>query len=568
LIILPESDGLMFDREEIKRVEQARQKWEDETLSPSLAKSPERKGSFTTMSGLEMNRLYTPEDIFGLDYIEDLGFPGEYPFTRGVQPTMYRGRTWTMRMFAGMGSAEDTNKRFKYLLEHGETGLSTAFDFPTLTGYCSGSSAAIGECGKCGVAIDTLKDMEILFDGIPMDQVSTSMTINPPAAVLLAMYIVTAEKQGVPKNKLRGTIQNDMLKEFTAQKTLMLPPEPSLKIIVDTVEYCTKEVPQWNTISISGYHIREAGSDAVQELAFTLADGLAYVQACVDRGMKVDEFAPRLSFFFNAHMDFFEEIAKYRAARRMWARFMKERFGAKDPRSWMLRFHTQTAGCSLTAQQPLNNVVRTTYEALAAVLGGTQSLHTNSFDEVMALPTEDAVTVALRTQQILAEETGLADTIDPLAGSYFIEALTDRMEQEALKYIDRIEELGGMVAAIERGYPQREIADAAYKFQRQVENDERVVVGVNEYVTDHLPVNILKIDPDVEKKQIARLQEVKQARDDEKVGQCLAELRSVTQKGANVMPSVIECVREYSTIEEVCDVFRGVFGMYQDMTLF
>ncbi len=558
----------MFDREEIKRVEQARQKWEDETLSPSLAKSPERKGSFTTMSGLEMNRLYTPEDIFGLDYIEDLGFPGEYPFTRGVQPTMYRGRTWTMRMFAGMGSAEDTNKRFKYLLEHGETGLSTAFDFPTLTGYCSGSSAAIGECGKCGVAIDTLKDMEILFDGIPMDQVSTSMTINPPAAVLLAMYIVTAEKQGVPKNKLRGTIQNDMLKEFTAQKTLMLPPEPSLKIIVDTVEYCTKEVPQWNTISISGYHIREAGSDAVQELAFTLADGLAYVQACVDRGMKVDEFAPRLSFFFNAHMDFFEEIAKYRAARRMWARFMKERFGAKDPRSWMLRFHTQTAGCSLTAQQPLNNVVRTTYEALAAVLGGTQSLHTNSFDEVMALPTEDAVTVALRTQQILAEETGLADTIDPLAGSYFIEALTDRMEQEALKYIDRIEELGGMVAAIERGYPQREIADAAYKFQRQVENDERVVVGVNEYVTDHLPVNILKIDPDVEKKQIARLQEVKQARDDEKVGQCLAELRSVTQKGANVMPSVIECVREYSTIEEVCDVFRGVFGMYQDMTLF
>lgn len=568
MIILPESDGLMFDREEIKRVEQARQKWEDETLSPSLAKSPERKGSFTTMSGLEMNRLYTPEDIFGLDYIEDLGFPGEYPFTRGVQPTMYRGRTWTMRMFAGMGSAEDTNKRFKYLLEHGETGLSTAFDFPTLTGYCSGSSAAIGECGKCGVAIDTLKDMEILFDGIPMDQVSTSMTINPPAAVLLAMYIVTAEKQGVPKNKLRGTIQNDMLKEFTAQKTLMLPPEPSLKIIVDTVEYCTKEVPQWNTISISGYHIREAGSDAVQELAFTLADGLAYVQACVDRGMKVDEFAPRLSFFFNAHMDFFEEIAKYRAARRMWARFMKERFGAKDPRSWMLRFHTQTAGCSLTAQQPLNNVVRTTYEALAAVLGGTQSLHTNSFDEVMALPTEDAVTVALRTQQILAEETGLADTIDPLAGSYFIEALTDRMEQEALKYIDRIEELGGMVAAIERGYPQREIADAAYKFQRQVENDERVVVGVNEYVTDHLPVNILKIDPDVEKKQIARLQEVKQARDDEKVGQCLAELRSVTQKGANVMPSVIECVREYSTIEEVCDVFRGVFGMYQDMTLF
>ena len=558
----------MFDREEIKRVEQARQKWENETLRDSLAKSPERKESFATISGLEINRLYTPEDISDLDYAGDLGFPGEYPFTRGVQPTMYRGRTWTMRMFAGMGSAEDTNTRFKYLLEHGETGLSTAFDFPTLTGYCSDNPAAIGECGKCGVAIDTLKDMEILFDGIPLDQVSTSMTINPPAAVLLAMYIVTAEKQGISKDKLRGTIQNDMLKEFTAQKTLMLPPEPSLKIIVDTVEYCTREVPQWNTISISGYHIREAGSTAVQELAFTLSDGLTYIQACIDRGMKVDEFAPRLSFFFNAHMDFFEEIAKYRAARRMWARFMKERFGAKDPRSWMLRFHTQTAGCSLTAQQPLNNVVRTTYEALAAVWGGTQSLHTNSFDEVMALPTEDAVTVALRTQQILAGETGVADTIDPLAGSYFVEALTDQIEHEAMKYIDTIEQMGGMLAAIDRGYPQREIAEASYKFQRQVEKGERTVVGVNKYVTDHPPIDTLRIGAEVGEKQLARLQEIKLSRDNEKVAQCLAELRSMTEKGENVMPSVIECVREYSTIEEICDVFRDVFGTYRDMTLF
>ncbi|MFO8011029.1 MAG: methylmalonyl-CoA mutase family protein [Dehalococcoidia bacterium] len=558
----------MLDSDELERIRKSRVEWEKNTLKPSLEKSPESRDGFTTISGLEINRLYTPEDVSGIDYNRDLGFPGEYPYTRGVQPTMYRGRLWTMRMFAGMGSPEDTNKRFKYLLEHGETGLSTAFDFPTLSGYCSGSHAAIGECGKCGVAIDTLRDMEILFDGIPMDQVSTSMTINPPAAILLAMYIVTAEKQGVPKDRLTGTIQNDMLKEFTAQKTLMLPPKPSMKLIVDTVEYCTREVPKWNTISISGYHIREAGSTAVQELAFTLADGLAYVQACIERGMDVDEFAPRLSFFFNAHIDFFEEVAKYRAARRMWARFMKERFRAGDPRSCMLRFHTQTAGCSLTSQQPLNNIVRTAYQALAAVLGGTQSLHTNSYDEVLALPTEAAVTVALRTQQILAEETGAADTVDPLAGSYYVEALTDRIEREAMDYIERIDEMGGMVAAIERGYPQREIADASYRFQQQVEKGERVVVGVNKYVTDHPPVEVLKIDPEVERKQVARLEEVKQNRDNEHLQRNLSELRSAATDGRNVMPEVIECVRTYATIEEICDIFRDIYGTYQDPTLF
>ena len=554
--------------EEFEKMQKAREKWEGDVVKQSLDKSPERKESFTTISGLEANRLYTPADIADLDYSHTLGFPGEYPFTRGVQPTMYRGRLWTMRMFAGMGSPEDTNKRFKYLLEHGETGLSTAFDFPTLSGYCSGSAEAVGECGKCGVAIDTLKDMEILFDGIPLDQVSTSMTINPPAAILLAMYIVTAEKQGVAPDRLNGTIQNDMLKEFTAQKTLMLPPGPSMKLIVDSVEYCTRQIPRWNTISISGYHIREAGSTAVQELAFTLADGLAYVQACIDRGMDVDSFAPRLSFFFNAHMDFFEEIAKYRAARRMWARFMKERFRARDSRSWMLRFHTQTAGCSLTAQQPLNNVVRTAYQALAAVLGGTQSLHTNSYDEVLSLPTEAAVTVALRTQQILAEETGVADTVDPLAGSYYVETLTDRIEQEAMKYIGRIDEMGGMVAAIEQGYPQREIAEASYRFQRQVETGERIVVGVNKYVTDHPPVEVQKIDPEVERKQVARLEELKRNRDSNAVERLLAQLRFAAENEKNVMPEIMECVREYVTIEEICDVFREVYGTYQDPTLF
>ncbi len=554
----------MFDKDKIESMSRARLKWEEDVLRGSLKALPVSQDTFATISGLEIKEFYTPEDISDLDYSRDIGFPGQYPFTRGIHPTMYRARPWTMRMFSGMGTAEDTNRRFKYLLEQGESGLSVAFDFPTLVGYCTDNPESYGECGKCGVAVDTLKDIETLFDGIPLARVTTSMTINPPAAVLLAMYIVTAEKQGAAKNEIGGTIQNDMLKEFIAQKTFMLPPEPSMRLIVDTVEYCTKEVPNWNTISISGYHIREAGSTAVQELAFTLADGITYVQACIERGMDVDEFAPRLSFFFNAHIDFFEEIAKYRAARRMWARFMRERFMAKNPRSWMLRFHTQTAGCSLTAQQPLNNIVRTAYEALAAVLGGTQSLHTNSYDEVLALPSEEAATVALRTQQILADEAGVTNTVDPLAGSYLIEALTDKMEEEATRYIEAIEKMGGMVAAIEKGYPQKQIADAAYKFQQQVDTKKRTVVGVNKYVTDHAPVDILKIDPEVERKQTARLQAVKQERNNRKAEKRLEELRSAAGGQENLMPYIIECVREYCTIQEICDVFRGVFGTYRD----
>ena len=453
-----------------------------------------------------------------------------------------------MRMFSGLGGPEETNQRFHYLLNHGETGLSIAFHYPTLMGYDSDSPNAKGEIGKCGVAVDTLKDMEILFEGIPLDKVTTSMTINPPASILLAMYIVMAEKQGVSKKEIGGTIQNDMLKEFIAQKTFMLPPRPSLRIIVDTIEYCTKEVPRWNTISISGYHIREAGSTAVQELAFTLADGIAYVEAAMERGLDVDDFAPRLSFFFDSHIDFFEEIAKFRAARRIWANVMRERFMAKKPRSWMLRFHTQTAGCSLTAQQPFNNVVRTAYEALAAVLGGTNSLHTNSLDETYAIPTEEAVTIALRTQQILAEETGVTNTIDPLAGSYFVEALTNQMEEKAWDYIHKIDEMGGMVKAIERGYPQMEIAEAAYKYQRQVDANEKVIVGVNRYATDHPPITIWRMRPEIQERQLKRLQEVKRTRNNAKVKEYLGEIRKASQNGENLMPHIINAVREYTTI--------------------
>ena len=469
-----------------------------------------------------------------------------------------------MRMFSGLGGPEETNQRFHYLLDHGETGLSIAFHYPTLMGYDSDSPNARGEIGKCGVAVDTLKDMEILFEGIPLDKVTTSMTINPPASILLAMYIVMAEKQGVSKKEIGGTIQNDMLKEFIAQKTFMLPPKPSLRIIVDTIEYCTKEVPRWNTISISGYHIREAGSTAVQELAFTLADGIAYVEAAMERGLDVDDFAPRLSFFFDSHIDFFEEIAKYRAARRIWAKVMRERFMAKKPRSWMLRFHTQTAGCSLTAQQPFNNVVRTAYEALAAVLGGTNSLHTNSLDETYAIPTEEAVTIALRTQQILAEETGVTNTIDPLAGSYFVESLTNEMEEKAWDYIRKIDEMGGMVKAIERGYPQMEIAEAAYRFQRQIDANEKVIVGVNKHVTDHPPITIWRMRPEIEERQLKRLQEVKRTRNNAKVKECLGEIRKASQNGENLMPHIIHAVREYTTIQEICDVWREVFGRYTD----
>jgi methylmalonyl-CoA mutase N-terminal domain/subunit len=553
----------MFKEDQLKKVQEARKKW-TEDLSRTLSETPERLPHFTTISDQEIKSLYTPEDIRNMDYVRDIGFSGVYPFTRGVQPSMYRGRLWTMRMFSGLGGPEETNERFHYLLDHGETGLSIAFHYPTLMGYDSESPHARGEIGKCGVAIDTLKDMEILFEGIPLDRVTTSMTINPPASILLAMYIVVAEKQGISKTDIGGTIQNDMLKEFIAQKTFMLPPKPSLRIIVDTIEYATKEAPRWNTISISGYHIREAGATAVQELAFTLADGIAYVEASMERGLHVDDFAPRLSFFFDSHIDFFEEIAKFRAARRIWAKIMRERFMAKSPRSWMLRFHTQTAGCSLTAQQPFNNVVRTAYEALAAVLGGTQSLHTNSLDETYAIPTEEAVTIALRTQQILAEETGVPNTIDPLAGSYFVETLTNKMEEQAWDYIRKIDEMGGMIAAIERGYPQAEVSEAAYRYQKQIDSGEKVIVGVNKYVTDHPPITIWRMEPEIEQRQLRRLKKVKDSRNNAKVKEYLQQIRKASQTGENLMPHLINAVREYTTIQEICDVWRDVFGRYTD----
>jgi len=542
--------------------------WE-QAYREETARHPGRLERYSTVSDQEIEALYTPDATEKLDYERDLGYPGQYPYTRGVHTSMYRGRLWTMRMFSGLGSAADTNQRFHYLLKHGETGLSIAFDMPTLMGYDSDHPMSRGEVGKCGVAIDSLADMERLFEGISLDEVTTSMTINPPAAIMLAMYIAVAEKQGIPRAKIGGTIQNDMLKEFIAQKTFMLPPKPSMRIIVDTIEFCTKEVPRWNTISISGYHIREAGSTAVQELAFTLADGIAYVQSAVERGLDVDTFAPRLSFFFNAHIDFFEEIAKYRAARRIWARVMKERFHARSPRSWMLRFHTQTAGCSLTAQQPYNNVVRTAYEALSAVLGGTQSLHTNSLDEVLALPSEQSATIALRTQQIIAEETGVTNTIDPLAGSYFVEALTDRMEQQAMTYIEKIDEMGGIVEAIERGYPQGEIANAAYDYQRQVDDEKKIIVGVNRYASDaETPIEILKIDETVEGQQVKRLEALKAKRDNDAVRKTLDALRNAAQGDENLMPRLIDVVKAYGTEQEICDVFREVFGTYRDPGMF
>jgi methylmalonyl-CoA mutase N-terminal domain/subunit len=553
----------MFKEDQLKKVGEEKKKW-IEDLSKILYETPERLSRFTTLSDLEIKGLYTPEDIKDIDYSRDISFPGVYPFTRGVQPSMYRGKLWTMRMFSGLGGPEETNQRFHHLLNYGETGLSVAFHYPTLMGYDSDSPMARGEVGKCGVAIDTLKDMEILFEGIPLDKVTTSMTINPPASILLAMYIVVAEKQGVSKREIGGTIQNDMLKEFIAQKTFMLPPKPSLRIIVDTIEYCTKEVPRWNTISISGYHIREAGSTAVQELAFTLADGIAYVEAAMERGLHVDDFAPRLSFFFDSHIDFFEEIAKFRAARRIWAKIMRERFMAKNPRSWMLRFHTQTAGCSLTAQQPYNNVIRTAYEAMAAVLGGTQSLHTNSLDETYAIPTEEAATIALRTQQILADETGVTNTIDPLGGSYFVETLTQQIEEKALEYIRKIDEMGGMVAAIEKGYPQAEIAEAAYQYQKKIDSGGKVVVGVNKHVTEHPPITIWRMRPEIEQRQLKRLQDVKQMRNRSRVQECLHQIRKTSQDGKNLMPDLINAVREYATIQEICDVWRNVFGRYTD----
>ena len=552
-------DGKVFDD-----IEEGERKWLGE-LERIFDSKAERLERFSTVSNREINRLYTPEDVKNLDFEKDISFPGQFPFTRGVQPSMYRGRLWTMRMFAGLGSAKDTNERFHLLVKEGQTGLSTAFDMPTLMGYDSDCPKARGECGKCGVAIDTLKDMEDLFEGLPIDKITTSMTINPPASVAWAMYIAMAEKRGIERKRLGGTIQNDMLKEFIAQKTFMCPPEPSVRVITDTVEFGTNEVPRWNTISISGYHIREAGSTAVQELAFTIADGIAYTQEASNRGLNVDDFAPRFSFFFNSHLDFFEEVAKYRAARRIWAKVMKERFKAKDPRSWWLRFHTQTAGCSLTAQQPYNNVVRTALQALAAVMGGTQSLHTNSLDEVLAIPTEEAATIALRTQQIIAEESGVTNTIDPLGGSFFVETLTNRLEEEAFEIIRNIDDMGGMLAAIERNYPQQEIADAAYRYQRQIDEKEKTVVGVNKYVTEEeIPVEVLDIDEELEKLQIEKTNRVKNERDNSRVEACLQEIGESCSGKRNVMEPLIEAANAYATLQEMCDVYRQVFGEYRD----
>ena len=553
----------MFTGKALNQTQRGEEEWLGEVKKST--DNPEEEKRFSTVSGLEIKPLYTPEDIKDLDFAAGIGYPGVYPFTRGCQATGYRGKVWTFRMFSGFGSAEDTNKRWHQLLDQGETGLSTAFDFPTLMGYDSDSPRATAECGKCGVAIDTLADFEVLTGGIPLDKVTISMTINPPASVLWAMCLAAAEKQGVGWKKVGGTIQNDMLKEFIAQKTFMCSPEPSIRLISDTIEFGTKYVPRWNTISISGYHIREAGSTAVQELAFTLADGIAYVQDVIDRKkLDVDLFAPRLSFFFNSHIDFFEEIAKFRAARRMWARIMRYRFKAKNPRSWWLRFHSQTAGCSLTAQQPFNNIIRTTSQALAAVLGGTQSLHTNSLDEVLALPSDFAVNIALRTQQIIAEETGVVNTIDPLAGSYFIEALTNEMEEKAWEYIEKIDKMGGMLAAIDKGFPQIEIANAAYSFQQQMDNNAKIVVGVNKHITEEAPIELLKINEKVEAEQINRLREIRRVRDNRKVAQALSALRSACKSGKNVMPYVIEATKEYATEQEMCDVYREVFGEYRD----
>jgi methylmalonyl-CoA mutase N-terminal domain/subunit len=555
---------LTFNDKIFDDIKKGNEKWEKE-LEKVFAAKPERLTRFSTVSDREIARLYTPADINGQDFMRDIGFPGDYPFTRGVQPSMYRGRLWTMRMFAGLGSAIDTNKRFHLLVNQGQTGLSTAFDMPTLMGYDTDSPKARGECGKCGVAIDTLKDMEDLFDGLPIDRITTSMTINPPASVIWAMYIAMAEKRGIDRKALGGTIQNDMLKEFIAQKTFMCPPVPSVRIITDTVEFGTEEVPRWNTISISGYHIREAGSTAVQELAFTLGDGIAYTEEAMRRGLDVDDFAPRFSFFFNSHLDFFEEVAKFRAARRMWGKIMKERFRAKDPRSWWLRFHTQTAGCSLTAQQPYNNVVRTALQALAAVMGGTQSLHTNSLDEVLAIPTEEAATIALRTQQIIAEESGVANMIDPLGGSYFVEALTNRMEEEAFEIIEKIDAMGGMLSAIEKNYPQQEIADAAYRYQKQIDEKEKIVVGVNKYVTEEdIPVEVMEIDEELESLQIEKTNRIKNERDNPRVEACLERVGEACSGDKNVMEGLIDAVKAHATLQEVCDVYRKVYGEYRD----
>jgi len=558
----------LFEESVLESLKIERQQWEETTVQPSMDRMPERKHLMTT-SGVSINGVYTPQDNAALDYRRDLNLPGEYPYTRGVQPTMYRARPWTMRMFAGFGTAEDTNKRFKYLLSQGQTGLSTAFDMPTLYGYDTDHSMAAGEFGKCGVAISSLADMEILYQDLPLDKITTSMTINGPAPVIWAMYIVNAEKNGFPRAKLGGTLQNDILKEYIAQKEFLFPPEPSMRLVTDTIEFGTRHMPRWNTISISGYHIREAGATAVQELAFTLADGLTYVDHALARGLNIDEFAPRLSFFFDVHNDFFEEIAKFRAARRLWARLMRERYGAKDPRSWLLRCHAQTAGVSLTAQQPDNNIVRTSLQALAAVLGGTNSLHTNSLDEALALPTEKAALLALRTQQIIASESGVVNTVDPLGGSYFVEALTDQTEEAAMDYINRVDALGGVLACIQNGFFQREIAESAYRYQQEVDTHKRTIVGVNDYLMEEeIKVPTLYIDRVGEMAHLERLKRVRKERDQDAVKCALDELRRVAEGTENTMPAIIEAVKTYATLGEIMDVFRSVFGNYMEPAVY
>ncbi len=555
----------MFGSDDLKSIKHAFEKWEKTTLHQGLSSFPERRKRFITTSSEEINRLYTPLDIAEMDYLSDLGLPGEYPYTRGVHPTLHRGRMWTMRMFSGFGTAQETNQRFKYLLDQGQTGLSVAFDLPTLMGFDTDEPEATGEFGKCGVAISSLEDMEILLADIPLDVVSTSMTINSPAAVIWAMYIAAAEKLGVQPDQLRGTTQNDILKEYIAQKEYIFPPNPSMRLVIDTIEYGTEKLPLWNTVSISGYHIREAGSTAAQELAFTLIDGLEYVRWCVERGLDIDSFAPRLSFFFNAHNDFFEEIGKYRAARRIWAEEMRHTFGAQNPRSWLLRFHTQTAGASLTAQQPEINIVRVAIQALAAVLGGTQSLHTNSMDEALALPSEHAVTIALRTQQIIAEESGVANTIDPLGGSFYVEQMTNRLEAQTREYFRKIDDLGGVLPAIEMGYFQREIQEAAYRYQREIDTDERHIIGVNAY-QDQEPFSIplLEMDPEGYRRQVSRLKELRRTRDNGAVGQALDNLRIACQGTVNTMPHILDAVRSYATLGEIINVMRDVFGTFQE----
>jgi methylmalonyl-CoA mutase N-terminal domain/subunit len=558
----------LFEESVLESLKIERQQWEETTVQPSTHRMPERKHLMTT-SGVSINGVYTPQDNAALDYRRDLNLPGEYPYTRGVQPTMYRARPWTMRMFAGFGTAEDTNKRFKYLLSQGQTGLSTAFDMPTLYGYDTDHSMAAGEFGKCGVAISSLADMEILYQDLPLDKITTSMTINGPAPVIWAMYIVNAEKNGFPRAKLGGTLQNDILKEYIAQKEFLFPPEPSMRLVTDTIEFGTRHMPRWNTISISGYHIREAGATAVQELAFTLADGLTYVDHALARGLNIDEFAPRLSFFFDVHNDLFEEIAKFRAARRLWARLMRERYGAKDQRSWLLRCHAQTAGVSLTAQQPDNNIVRTSLQALAAVLGGTNSLHTNSLDEALALPTEKAALIALRTQQIIASESGVVNTVDPLGGSYFVEALTDQTEEAAMDYINRVDALGGVLACIQNGFFQREIAESAYRYQQEVDTHKRTIVGVNDYLMEEeIKVPTLYIDRVGEMAHLERLKRVRKERDQDAVKCALDELRRVAEGTENTMPAIIEAVKTYATLGEIMDVFRSVFGHYMEPAVY